>query len=398
MKKIFIPISTAVIFLLLLWGLIELDSNRPRPTEFVEIPYDNLVGWASDQQGLALIAFQKSCTALLSQPAQRKLSPENIGGRIQDWHKPCRAAQKLTGSTNHEARAFFEQYFTAFSYSQETEGLFTGYFAPEYSGSLKPTDEYRYPLYMVPESLKVLDLGKFSSALKGKTIVGEVRDGEFVPFKDRKNIDSGGLDKLNLEVVWLKDPADSFFMHIQGSGVIRYEDGQRQLFGYAGKNGRVYHSIGKFLIENGAITRENMSMQAIRAWITENPRQAEALMWKNPSYVFFQALDKPAPVGSMNVMLTAGRSLAVDREYVPLGMPIWLDLTPSLEAADPIRRLVIAQDTGGAIKGRVRADIYWGIGEDAGLVAGSMKERGRYYFLLPKNLALRISPESEKPW
>jgi membrane-bound lytic murein transglycosylase A len=234
--------------------------------------------------------------------------------------------------------------------------------------------------------------------LAGKTIVGEVQGGEFIPYKDRKNIDSGGLDDLNLEVVWLKDPADAFFMHIQGSGVIRYENGDSQLFGYAGKNGRAYHSIGRFLIENGAIDKENMSMQAIRGWIMENPRQAEALMWKNPSYVFFRALDKPAPVGSMNVMLTAGRSLAVDRDYVPLGMPVWLDLKPSLTEADPIRRLVIAQDTGGAIKGRVRADIYWGVGEDAGLVAGSMKERGRYYFLLPKSLALRTLPESGKLW
>ena len=179
-------------------------------------------------------------------------------------------------------------------------------------------------------------------------------------------------------------------MHIQGSGVIRYENGDRKLFGYAGKNGKAYHAIGKFLIESGEIKAEDMSMQAIRAWISDNPLQARALMWKNPSYVFFRPMDTDKPVGAMNVELTAGRSLAVDRAYVPLGLPLWLDLKPSSEQADPIRRLVIAQDTGGAIKGRVRADLYWGIGADAGLMAGPMKDRGRYYFLLPNGLASRL--------
>lgn len=195
-------------------------------------------------------------------------------------------------------------------------------------------------------------------------------------------------------MVWLKDPVDAFFMHIQGSGVIRYENGDRKLFGYAGKNGRAYHAIGKFLIQSGEIAQEDMSMQAIRAWIADNPLQAKALMWKNPSYVFFRTLEKEAPVGSMNVELTAGRSLAVDREYVPLGMPIWLDLKPSKAEDSPIRRLVIAQDTGGAIRGRVRADVYWGIGDEAGRMAGPMKDQGRYYFLLPNILAKRLRMES----
>ncbi len=357
------------------------------------VSYDDLENWTSDSQAMAFTAFKKSCMVFLSEPATKKILPERLGGTVGDWQPSCRAAEKLDSLTDKQSRIFFERQFTIFSYSTETEGLFTGYFAPEYQGSDKPTEIYNYPLYAVPPDLKVLDLGKFSSELQGKSIIGEVKDGEFIPYKDRENIDNGALNNRKLELVWLKDPTDAFFMHIQGSGVIRYENGERRTFGYAGKNGKAYHAIGKFLIESGEITKENMSMQAIRAWIKVNPLQAKALMWKNPSYVFFRPLDGEAPVGSMNVELTAGRSLAIDRTYVPMGMPVWLDLKPSAEEADPIRRLVIAQDTGGAIKGRVRADIYWGIGEDAGLMAGPMKERGRFYFLLPNQLAKRLLSE-----
>lgn len=390
MRKFFIITGVGVLILLSVWLLIK---TRPEPTEYVTASYGDLENWTSDSQALALSAFSKSCGFFLSGPAARKILPERLGGTAGDWQLPCREAEKLASPTDQQARNFFESQFTILSYSTEPQGLFTGYFAPEYNGSHKPTEIYNYPLYAVPEDLKVLDLGKFSSALQGKSIIGKVKDGEFVPYKDRENIDNGALDGRNLELVWLKDPVDVFFMHIQGSGVIRFENGERKTFGYAGKNGKAYQAIGRFLIESGEIAEDHMSMQAIRSWIEANPLQAKALMWKNPSYIFFRPLDREAPVGAMNVELTAGRSLAIDRTYVPLGMPVWLDLEPATEEADPVRRLVIAQDTGSAIKGRVRADVYWGIGEDAGLVAGPMKEQGRYYFLLPNRLAKRLLSE-----
>lgn len=376
--------------LLSLWLLIRVPRA---PADYVKIPYSDLKNWSSDQQALAFIAFKKSCTVFLSQPLTKKIQPERLGGTARDWQQSCSNAEKLNGLSDQQSRDFFERYFVVVSYGTDTEGLFTGYFAPEYDGSAIQTAKYNYPLYAVPENLKTLDLGQFSSSLRGKSIIGQVKDGEFIPYEGRENIDQGALLNQNLELVWLKDPVDSFFMHIQGSGVIRYENGDRKTFGYAGKNGKAYHSIGKFLIEDEEISREDMSMQAIREWIDNHPPQANALMWKNPSYVFFRPLDREAPVGSMNVELTAGRSLAVDRTYVPLGMPVWLDLNPTTKSSDPLRRLVIAQDTGGAIKGRVRADVYWGIGEDAGLMAGPMKDRGRYYFLLPKGLAGRLLSE-----
>ena len=390
MRKIFIISGAGILTLLSLWLLMK---TTPEPKEFVTVSYGELENWSLDSQALAFTAFKKSCSVFLAKQPTKKIPPEKLGGTAADWHPPCQEAEKLDSPTDHQSRQFFERQFTLLSYSTDTEGLFTGYFAPEYRGSDKPTNVYNYPLYSLPEDLKVLDLGKFSSSLQGKSIIGQVENGEFIPYKDRENIDTGALNDKALELVWLKNPTDAFFMHIQGSGVIRYENGDRKTFGYAGKNGKAYHSIGKFLIEANEISREDMSMQAIREWIAANPLQANALMWKNPSYVFFRPLDQEAPVGSMNVELTAGRSLAIDREYVPMGMPVWLDLKPSTDEADPIRRLVIAQDTGGAIKGRVRADIYWGIGEDAGLMAGPMKERGRFYFLLPNQLAKRLLSE-----
>ncbi|PCI52018.1 MAG: murein transglycosylase [Alphaproteobacteria bacterium] len=392
MRKFFIITGVGVLSLLSLWVLVMVFS---RPGEYVKVSYDDLENWSSDNQAQALAAFKKSCSVFLSEAATKKIPPQQLGGIAADWQPSCRAAKNLNNPTDDRSRRFFERQFTVLSYSTDTQGLFTGYFAPEYSGSDTATEVYSYPLYGVPENLRILDLGRFSSALQGKTIIGEVKAGEFVPYKDRENIDRGALKGQKLELVWLKSQTDVFFMHIQGSGVIRYENGDRKTFGYAGKNGKAYHAIGKFLIDAGEISAPDMSMQAIRSWIAANQLQARALMWKNPSYVFFRALDTEIPVGSLNVELTAGRSLAIDRTYVPMGMPLWLDLQPSNEAADPIRRLVIAQDTGGAIKGRVRADIYWGIGEDAGLMAGSMKDRGRFYFLLPKILAERLLSEKK---
>ncbi|PCI33097.1 MAG: murein transglycosylase [Alphaproteobacteria bacterium] len=400
MGKIFIISGAGFIFLFSLSFLVNIGPQSARSTDYVAVSYGDLGNWTTDRQALAFGAFKKSCAVFLRQPPTKKIIPTTLGGTVADWQSPCRVAEKLTDLSDDRSRKFFEQQFMLLSYAAETEGLFTGYFVPEYRGSAIRTSDYTYPLYGLPEDLKVLDLGRFRQEFRGKSIIGQVTDGEFVPYRDRQTIDQGALQDQNLELVWLRDPADAFFVHIQGSGVIRYEDGVRRTFGYAGKNGLAYHAIGKFLIESGDITLEDMSMQAIRAWITAHPLQAGALMWKNPSYVFFRPMGQDAPVGTMNVDLTAGRSLAVDRRYVPLGMPVWLDLKPSdsetsNNPAQPIRRLVIAQDTGGAIKGRVRADVYWGMGTEAGLLAGPMRDRGRYYFLVPNDLARRVLAAQE---
>jgi len=393
MWKYFIISGIGAGFFLSLGLLIKPFAWLQDTPEFIAVSYGDLENWSLDNQSQAFEAYKKSCQILLAQPAAKIIAPETLGGTAADWQDSCKEAQDKNTVTDGEARQFFEQNFTAFSYSENTEGLFTGYYAPVYKGSDQPTEKYHYPLYGVPESLKKIDLGQFNAELKGQFIIGEVKEGDFIPYKDRKTIDQGALDHQDLELVWLKSPVDAFFMHIQGSGVIRYENGTQKTFGYAGKNGQAYQAIGKFLIKNGQIPKKDMSMQKIRRWISDHPMKAKSLMWKNPSYIFFRPLAGAAPIGAMGVELTAGRSLAVDRTYVPYGMPIWLDLAPSDRESDPIQRLVIAQDTGGAIKGRVRADVYWGVGQAAGWRAGPMKDQGRYYFLLPNILAQRLRSE-----
>jgi len=361
----------------MLIALIYFYYGRPEQGDYQQLDYGDLSGWSEDQHDAALKTFIKSC------------EKENIG--LPKWPFLCeearRIGQKTPDGLREAARLFFEKNFTPLAFRQKEAGLFTGYFAPEYEGSHERTDEFIYPLYSAPPDMQRLDLGLFDQSLAGRTIVGRVRDGKFMPYNDRKAIDQGALMDKGLELVWLKDPADAFFLHIQGSGRIFFEDGSHVLLGYAGKNGHAYHAVGRTLIEKGEISAQEMSMQAIRRWMGDNPDQVQDLMWQNPSYIFFRKMADQAPIGTLGVGLTPGRSVAVDPEYIPLGLPLWLDIK-SAEA--PIRRLVMAQDTGGAIKGRIRADLYWGIGQEAAEKAGPMKEKGRLYMLAPHELAATL--------
>ena len=243
---------------------------------------------------------------------------------------------------------------------------------------------------MVPRELQNINLGDFDQSLNGRTIIGEIKNSKFVPFKARKEIDQGALENQNLELVWLETIEQTFFLQIQGSGFIELENGQLVHLGYAERNGRPYRAIGQFLIESGDITREDMSLQTILDWMRQHPEQSNELMWKNPSYVFFVERNSKNPIGSEGVGLTPGRSLAVDRAHIPLGMPIWLNTYEELGVGGSriiqksnLKRLMVAQDTGGAIKGQIRGDVYWGIGGRAELKAGPMKDRGTYHVLVP---------------
>jgi len=213
-----------------------------------------------------------------------------------------------------------------------------------------------------------------------------VVSGNLKPYEDRKAIVEGALDPRNLEIVWVDDPVDAFFLQIQGSGRVTLEDGRVMRLGYAGQNGHPYVAIGRELIARGALTRETVSMQSIRAWLAANPAEAAALMNANPSYVFFRELPGDGPVGAQGAALTPLRSLAVDRRFVPLGTPVWLDAEHPDPGTARLRRLVVAQDVGGAIRGPVRGDLFWGHGDAAADLAGRMKSPGRYYLLLPKGL------------
>ena len=341
------------------------------PTEFAY-----LAGWNKENHAAAFSSFQRSCQSWQAQPDNKILGGVFELGRIGDWKRLCGQVVQ-----QGEEKQFFEKWFQPFAVADNSgfEGLFTGYYLPELRGSYKKTVRYHVPIYGVPNDLLKRD---------GKT--GRLENGRFVPYYNRAEIAAGALEGKNLEILWVEDEVDAYFMEVQGSGRVVMEDGRVQGVGYAGKNGRTYYAIGKWLSDNGAIPKEEISMQTIRAWIDKHPEEGRQLMLKNPSVVFFRLTESKSaegPIGTMGAPLTPGYSLAVDRSYLPLGVPLWLDLEPPA-GADRLRRLVMAQDTGSAIKGLIRGDVYWGHGQQAGEIAGGMKAKGRYFLLIPRKFAL----------
>lgn len=358
------------------------------------VSFDDLPGWEADDHSAALGALQRSCTALDERVDDEPLDIAPLGGRVGDWRAVCTAAAGLEGAD--KAREFFEAHFAPYEARNglEAEGLFTGYFEPELRGATQAGGHYAVPLYARPDDLVTVDLGLFRSSLVGERLAGRVAHGALEPYATRAEIDGGALAARGLELVWVDDPIDAFFLHIQGSGRIVFEDGTARRLAYAATNGHDYFAIGRRLVDLGALTREDVSMQTIRDWLAANPERASKVMHENTSYVFFRWLEEEqateGPVGTQGVALTAGRSLAVDRRFVPMTVPIWLESTAP--DADParedrlLRRLMVAQDTGGAIQGPVRGDVFWGTGAEAGAVAGRMKHAGRYWLLLPRGL------------
>lgn len=376
------------------------DALRFHPLTFEELP-----GWANDRLGEALDAFRRSCRVRQSRPAEAPLDPrtgaESAYGRVGDWADVCRLAETVPEG-DPAANEFFEAHFTPVSVEgpDGPAGLFTGYYEPEIKGARDRSGPYQTPLLARPPDLVTADLGLFDPELEGERIRGRVAGGRFIPYPARADIerDAQAMAGLGGRVLaWVADPVDAFFMHIQGSGRILLEDGSVIRLGFAEKNGRPYTAIGRVLIDQGALERDAVSMQTIRAWLAENPDRAEDVLRRNESYIFFKEIpvDDPAlgPPGAGGAPLTAGRSLAVDRRFHALGAPVWLDAEAPLGpggTAQPYRRLMIAQDTGSAIIGQVRGDVFWGSGAEAGERAGRMKHQGRLAVLLPKALAARL--------
>jgi membrane-bound lytic murein transglycosylase A len=245
------------------------------------------------------------------------------------------------------------------------------------------------PLYARPPELVTVDLGKFRQDLRGKRIAGRLEGGALAPLPDRAAIEKGALARRRLELVWVDSPVDAFFLQIQGSGRVQLAEGGEMRVGYAADNGHPYTAIGRELVRRGVYQPKEVSMQSIRRWLESNPAEAGALMQVDASYVFFQKVEGEGPLGAEGVALTPGRSLAVDRGHWPLGVPLWLDGTaPSPREGEPdrpLRRLLIAQDTGGAIRGPIRGDVFWGAGPEPEAIAGRMKNTGRLWVLLPSS-------------
>jgi membrane-bound lytic murein transglycosylase A len=352
--------------------------------------YASIPGWTDAAPDAAFAAFRRSCSEIIAE-GRAFLRPVRFGGARSDWLDVCTKALEA-----EHPRAFFEQNFTPLKVndSARPEGLFTGYFEPESRGSLTPGGEFTVPIYRRPD-----DLQSFADGIADKLGVryGRMLDGRPQAYFSRREIEEGALQGRGLELVWLADWADAFFMQVQGSGRVRLPDGTLIRLAYAAKSGQPYTGIGGSLVERGVLSRDDMSMQAIRAWMRGHPREARELMWENKSFVFFREVEiaDPAlgPPGAQKVSLTPLASLAVDRGLWAFGTPIWLDtFVPAGPdgSLEPFRRLMIAQDTGTAIKGYARGDVFWGSGDKAAFVAGHMKSQGTMTVLLPRALAERL--------
>jgi membrane-bound lytic murein transglycosylase A len=347
------------------------DKLVLEPAEFKDLP-----GWGEDALEAAVPVFLRSCPALTASPG--------------DWQAACAAAAKAARGDRAAARRFFEANFQPWSVRNQRipVGLFTGYYEPLLQGSRTRHGRFTVPIYSRPPELVMVDLGRFRDSLKGQRIAGLEVKGELLPYPDRKAIDAGALARRKLEIAWVNDPVGAFFLEVQGSGRIRLEDGHEIRVGYAAQNGHPYTSIGRELIARHALNAKDVSLQTIRAWLEAHPDQAREVMERNASYVFFEKTGNAGPFGAQGIPLTAGRSLAVDPTYHALGTPVWLVATsPSPHPGEPDRklhRLLIAQDTGGAIRGPIRGDVFWGFGPDAEAIAGRMKSRGKMWLLLSK--------------
>lgn len=372
------------------------DGVSVTPTEGVSqsvfsvkhVPFDRLPGWGAQDLTPFLPAFLRSCAKLSGKPADGVVGPVASFGTVGDWMALCEKMVPLQSQNHNTLRYFLEKNFRPYlvSDNNKTEGLFTGYYEAELQGAWQPGGAFTVPILSRPKDIISADLGDFRAELAGTSVAGRIEKNSFVPFYSREDINAGALQGRQLELMWVNSSVDAFFLHIQGSGRVVMEDGSAVRVGYAGRNGQRYVAVGRELIASNIISQEDMSMQAIRAWMEINPIAAEHLMNTNPSYIFFRIMDELNPVGAQGVALSPGYSLAVDDDFIPYGMPIWLDIADPRDPdhKTPLQRLVVSQDTGSAIRGVVRGDLFWGFGRDAAAAAGVMKEYGNYYVLLPR--------------
>ncbi len=368
------------------------------------VQYGELQDWSQSDLRSALRAFQRSCAVLASRPDEAPLGGVNYAGTAGEWRQACSVGTPATTDDPETARRFFESEFVPYRVTPGVgAGFFTGYYEPVLRGSRTRHDSYQTPLYGVPGDLVSVDLGQFRESLKGQRIVGKVMDGRLIPYLTRADIE-GGMG-MAVPILFVDDPIDAYFLQVQGSGRVLLDDGTVVRAAYAGQNGRPYISIGRILIQRGELTLETSSMQTIRAWLLAHPAQAQQLMNENPSFVFFteQPIGDPSlgAVGAQGVPLIPEASLAVDLTVHALGVPAWIETTapdPNQTKPDQIfNRLLVMQDTGGAIRGPVRGDVYWGYSPEAGAIAGRMRGEGRMTVLLPKSVAARLGPRAEFP-
>lgn len=349
----------------------------PKVEPLSAVNFEAIAGWQDGEQASAWKSLLTSCQALRSR---------------ESWREVCARASELPAPDDAAARQFFERHFTAWRAANpdgSLEGMVTGYYEPLLRGSRRKGGAFLYPLYGPPDDLLTIDLSAINPELRNLRLRGRLDGKRVVPYYSRSEIERGTAPIDGKEIVWVDDPIEAFFLQIQGSGRVELNGGGVLRVGYADQNGHPYYSIGRYLIDRGDLKQGEASMQGIKAWATANPKRTAELLDQNPSYVFFRelpALDPTlGPIGALGVPLTPGRSIAVDPRFIPLGAPVFLSTTWPNDSK-PLTRLVLAQDTGGAIRGPVRADFFWGFGQEAGALAGRMRQQGNMWVLLPKGV------------
>ncbi len=343
--------------------------------------WSDLPGWTTDDVAAAWPAFLQSCRGVASKP------------HGPAWKRVCDLARTADGKPGFDARRFFEQHLQPYSVANgggAVDGMVTGYYEPLLRGSRSRGRGFEQPVRGVPDDLLTIDLSAVFPELKDKRVRGRLEGNKVVPYWSRAEIAARGERLPARTLLYVDDPVELFFLQVQGSGRVKLPDGSLVRLNYGDQNGHPYQSIGRVLVDRGELKLEEASMQGIQAWARANPARLDELLNSNPSYVFFREVpdSKGGPVGALGVPLTAERSIAVDPRSVPLGAPVFLATTRP-NSAQPMNRLVMAQDTGGAIKGAVRADFFWGFGKEAGEQAGRMKQSGRMWVLLPPEAAPR---------
>jgi membrane-bound lytic murein transglycosylase A len=386
------PTAAALCWLAAAAGAAPVDEPFRLPDSQLEpMKWSEVAGWTSDDQLAAFATFQASCRPILATKRPRDTRPVSLAlGEV------CRRMASAQPATAAQARALFEQNFRPVRISRlgEAEGFLTGYYEPVVQGSRFPNPEFHIPLYRRPPDLVAAGYKPGSEfPNKGVTVGRRNEHNEIVPYHDRGAIEDGALDGQKLEICWLRDPFEALTISIQGSARVILEDGTVLRVNYDAHNGYPYTAVGRVLIERNHIPREEMSMQRIREWMSLNPIEAREVRHTNRSFIFFRITglsDDGEPVGAQGVPLTPQRSIAVDKPHV-YGTPFFIEANLPIDSAKPVtpfRRLMIAQDTGSAIVGPARADLYWGAGADAGRVAGRVRHAGRFVMLLPRELDL----------
>ncbi len=350
------------------------DTTADTPSDNLRtVLWGDIVGWNEDSHAETIPVFLRSCPKLK-----------------EKWHKACDAAAALPENVSDKAaREFFETYFLPYQLHDKDggdSGLITGYYEPLLRGDKKPSSRYPYPIYTRPGSMLQVDLSELYPSLADQRVRGRLKNGRVIPYYSRAEIDVENSPLAGDELLWVEDKVALFFLHIQGSGLVLLPSNEIIGVGYADQNGHPYRSIGRLLVERGEMELADVNLFSIREWLKNNPSRADELLYDNPSYVFFTQRKKVdiGPIGSLGVILTPKRSLAIDPSVIPPGAPVWLNAASPDDDAPPLAQLMMAQDTGGAIRGDIRADVFWGRGQEAETMAGLMKSRGQLFVLLPR--------------